>query len=83
MNKELLFIGQISPEKDHVANHTTSLSTVGLDSVYCFGNFFHGFKYQRRRSGQPDRWRTISGGLLYFPRTTAGPTRRQRRGNRT
>ena len=60
----------------HVTNYSTALSTVGLGIVYPVSRFLHGFEHPRRRPGQPDRGRPVSGGLFRIPGAVADRARR-------
>ena len=56
----------------NVEKLATPLSPLGLDSVRVFGPVFQGVEHSRRRPGEPDRWRPVSGRLLRLPGAAAG-----------
>jgi hypothetical protein len=58
----------------HVNDHTTPLSTLGLDPVCVFGHLFHGGEPACRRPGQPDRRITVPARLFRISDAAAGRT---------
>ena len=67
-------ISLIEAGEAHVNDHTTSLSTLGLDPVCVFGHLFHGVESACRRPGQPDRWFTVPASLFRVSDTAVGGT---------
>jgi len=57
----------IQPGKAHVNDHTTPLSTLGLDPVCVFGHLFHRVEPACRRPGQSGRRIAVPVGLFRVP----------------